>query len=329
MTKFSTGKSGKIIDLRNKKPSAYRAASVSARPANTRSASQIQPRRTSPLRVQRRKARSIIAVVLIVLLGAVAYGIHYASYMPRLTVSAIEVRGAAQVAPTAVQAVAAQELESESFRYIAKDNIFFLPRATIEQNIVAAFPYIKSAQVSRESILATTAIITVEERQPFARWCSESMIDPLDPEGAPEKCYLMDETGFVFADATASSPRPKHAYIFRGALTGEPIGKTYKPGNLPGLLGFLRLLENGGYLPLGVLILDERDFQVPLSAGYYIKGSFGGHPDVMVKNLQLILLADALHGKEAELEYVDLRFGNRVYYKLKGETEVDPAGVAE
>ena len=40
-----------------------------------------------------------------------------------------------------------------------------------------------------------------------------------------------------------------------------------------------------------------------------------------MKNLQLVLSSGPLKGKDSELEYVDLRFNNRVYYKLKGEVE--------
>jgi len=40
-----------------------------------------------------------------------------------------------------------------------------------------------------------------------------------------------------------------------------------------------------------------------------------------VKNLELVLSSDVLKGKTDALEYVDLRFGNRVYYKLKGQKQ--------
>mgnify|MGYP001565319663 CR=1 FL=1 len=37
----------------------------------------------------------------------------------------------------------------------------------------------------------------------------------------------------------------------------------------------------------------------------------------VVRNLELILSSDALQAKLDSLDYVDLRFGNRVYYQLK------------
>lgn len=317
-------KSGKIIDLRNRRPNSNRAPS---REESARSASQIQPRRSSPLRARRRNLRLIIFSILVALLAAIGYGIHYVSYLPVLTIQKIEVRGAEQITPESVRAYVESDLHHDSFRYIAKNNVFFYPKVKIQAGIIANFPHVKTVQISRASLLSTTVDVALVERSAFARWCAQAAqveVADTEIEVFSENCYLMDETGFIFSPATPSSARPTHAYIFRGDITGDPVGKTYKPGNLPGLLALLRLLEGAGYMPQGLTIQDDRDFQVPLAAGFYLKGSFGGHPDVMVKNLQLILLSDALKGKESEIEYVDLRFGNRVYYKLKGETEVEP-----
>jgi hypothetical protein len=36
--------------------------------------------------------------------------------------------------------------------------------------------------------------------------------------------------------------------------------------------------------------------------------------------LSLVLASEALRGKRSELEYVDIRFKNRVYYRFKSDT---------
>ena len=74
---------------------------------------------------------------------------------------------------------------------------------------------------------------------------------------------------------------------------------------------------------------NEQDFETRLSAlsgsektgGFAVRASFGNDGEAVVKNLQLVLSSDVLRGRESELEYVDLRFGNRVYYKLKGREQ--------
>ena len=80
-------------------------------------------------------------------------------------------------------------------------------------------------------------------------------------------------------------------------------------------------LGQAGFTPLGVTVESDTDFSVPLREGFALKASFGESPDELVKNFQLVLASDALQGKESQLEYVDLRFGDRVYYKLLGQDE--------
>ena len=174
------------------------------------------------------------------------------------------------------------------------------------------FPRIKSASLSRASLFSTVMHVSIEERPSFAQWCVSTSL-----------CYLMDDQAFVFALATTSS-QTSSRYIFSGETPGaiasstSPIAYTYASAHFQGLLALLRYLGQAGFSPGGAHIVDDRDFTVPLEEGFYIKASFGADAFGLAKNLKLILTSDALQGKESSLEYVDLRFGNRVYYKVRG-----------
>jgi hypothetical protein len=108
----------------------------------------------------------------------------------------------------------------------------------------------------------------------------------------------------------------------------DPIGETFVGAHMPGIVALLQMLGRAGFNPTGAIVENDQDFWVPLSAdqsgdgqGFYIKASFGENPGSIVSNLQLVLSSDALNGNESELQYVDLRFGDRVYYKLQGANE--------
>jgi len=132
----------------------------------------------------------------------------------------------------------------------------------------------------------------------------------------------MDDGGFVFAENEATSS--PHEYVFEGgvATSSRPIGQSFVPAHLPGILVLLQTLSQAGLPPTGASVDNEQDFSVPLQNGFYVKASFGEDAGLLVKNLQLVLSSDALQGKQAEIEYIDLRFGDKVYYKLKGANEV-------
>lgn len=283
-----------------------------------------------PLRARRRRVRAIKALIVLILLLGAAWGVSYVSYLPQFSVESINVAGAQAVPKDLIANYAWTILKDGSHHFISRGNIFIYPRTVMEHAIVGFFPRIKSAAISRSDYLSTALTITVQERQSFALWCS-------DVGG----CYQMDDGGFVFAEnqEAASSSRSTLQYVFRGGLSTlanatstatstpldtaslNPIGHSFAPAHLPGILVLLRLLGQAGFTPQGATLENDQDFTVPLAEGFTLKASFGSDASTLARNLQLVLSSDALQGREDELEYVDLRFGDRVYYKLKGEEQ--------
>jgi len=295
-----------VIDLRpgrNKKPPKGQTSLFAGRtPGND-----VPPRRPLPLRARRRRARAAVVFGILLALAAVAYAIHYVSYLPLLSVGTVAVSGEQNVPPQLVSDYVQSILDDGSYHFLSRRNIFLYPAKVLERDIVADFPRINSAHVSRPGLFSTELDIAVTEREPFALWCST-------------QCYEMDEGGFIFAQTPSASST---GYIFSGGVaTGTgPIGQFFASTHLPTLMALLTRLGQSGFTPQGATVESDSDFFVPLAQGFALKASFGESPDQLIKNLQLVLASDALLGKESQLEYVDLRFGDRVYYKLKGQAE--------
>ncbi len=264
-----------------------------------------------PLRARRRRVRALVALIVLIAIAALLWLVSYVSYLPRFQVGSIAVVGAQNVPSRLVQAYTETLVHDGVRHFLSQDNIFLMNAKVLGREIVGYFPRIKSAQVDRESMLATALTITVVERTPFALWCSDA-----------NDCYTMDESGFIFASAIASSTEQ---YVFKGSMSisssSNPIGHSFALAHLPGILALLQILSQAGFTPQGATLVNDQDFWVPLKNGFYIKASFGEDAGALVRNLQLILSSDAIQGREDQVEYVDLRFGNRVYYKLKGGSE--------
>lgn len=286
------------------------------------------PRRKMPLKMRRRRVRALWGLALLSLLGAAIYGIHRASYLPHLSINEVLVSGERDVNPEVVRAFVATLLDNGSRPFFSRNNKFLYPRAEIERRTAAAFPRIHSVRVSRPSPMSQTLDVALEEREPFAYWClpdrgSQSGLTAMPAhagQAVADECYLMDEGGFIFAEwgEEATSTRK---YIFRGGVgtSTTPIGHTFIPGRLSGILVLLTYLQQAGFLPLGITVEGEQDFSVPFAEGFRAYASFGRDAMGLVRDLQLILSSSELAGKMDEVDYVDLRFGNRVYFKLKGE----------
>ena len=308
--------SQRVIDLRKRKAGGHLRLPLPVHESG---------RRRSPLRTRRRKVRALIFFGALILAGAIVYGVSFVSYLPRFSIQTIDVKGAKEVAASSISTYVETELSRGSRPLLSRRNIFLYPRASLEKAVTDNFLRIRAAAISRPSLFAQTITVLVGEREPYARWCPSTSAE--DRWG--EECYLMDDGGFIFSQASTSTDAIRTPYVFTGALgTSTPsIGQRFLPGRLAGVLALLDRLGQAGWGAESVSVENERDFEIRLSVmsgsekagGFAVRASFGNDGEAIVKNLELVLSSDVLRGKESELEYVDLRFGNRVYYKLKGE----------
>lgn len=302
--------SRKVVDLRKRKPGSSGRHGAFMRPLSFKEVSSGERAgRRSPLRARRRRRKAIYALALLTLFITLAYGLSWSSYLPQFSIQDIHIVGTKALRPNLVRAYVETEMYSGEFKFISDANIFLFPREEIEQAMIRRVPRIRSVKIMRESLLANAITVSVEERENFAKWC----------EG--ETCFLMGETGFIFAPAT-STEEMRTPYVFRGGIAASSaIGQQYLPNEFPVILGLLERLERASFSPREVVAESERDFSVRLEQGFELRASLGADPGALVKNLELALTSEPIRGRESQLEYIDLRFGNRMYYKFEGRSQ--------
>ncbi len=273
-------------------------------PRQTRHAPMRAVSKPARLRVRRRKQRLLYAVAALVLLGGIVGGLGFLSHAPRLTITDVSVQGAVETPRDAVQNSVESALATTRWKIFSNANIFLYPRTSIEKNLTAAFPRIKSVAVARPSLLAQAVTVSIEERKPYATWCTDT-------------CFLMDDKGVVFA--TSTGEQVEIPWQFSGGLIPhEPVvGQTFLEGRFTDAVHALTVLKDAGYEAESFTVDNETDFSIQLKNGPVIHMLFGHDAEQSVRDLSLALDADSVRGKLTELSYIDMRFGNRVYYKFK------------
>lgn len=259
-----------------------------------------------PRLAERRRRKRLTLFVLLVILGFCIFGALAAlSHHSRVSIHTIEVSGVEKISPEEVRAVAARVLDDGLFHLFSQSNIFLYPKKDLDAELRSAFPRIHDISITRDAFFGQTLRIDIGERAAFAIWCSS-------------ECFLMDRGGFIFARAEGLT---ESGYAFGGGLdeSRSPIGQTFLYGHLKESLALLSLLERAGYAPRGLTVESEQDFSVLLIDGFFILATFEEEEEKLVRRLALALSSDALRGKEADIEYVDLRFGNKLFYKMKGD----------
>lgn len=261
------------------------------------------------LRDKRRRQQMIALCICVLGLLGIVGGLGGASHLERLSIQSVEVHGAQLLSAGDVQQSVRATISPDSFELFSRRNIFLYPRSRIEAELSSAYPRIQTVAVQREALFAQALSVQVKERAPYALWCAGASYTD---------CYVMDREGFVYAKQL--SDRPETQYVFRGgmALEGDPVGQTFLLGRLEKMTELLAYLAQNGYGAEGVHVENDKDFEVPLLRGPVLKISFAADPADLVRNLELALESETLKNTFTSLEYVDLRFGNRVYFKMKG-----------
>jgi hypothetical protein len=103
---------------------------------------------------------------------------------------------------------------------------------------------------------------------------------------------------------------------------GNPLGHSVSSARFPSLQSLVDALGQAGYAVAHADIDKNGDLGFTTQEGFTIYAASGAEPLALVRDLKLVLDSDTLQGKTPDLEYVDLRFGNRVFYKLKGQEAV-------
>jgi hypothetical protein len=295
-----------VIDLRKRR--------VGAALEKTRNLRlELPAHRRSSLRTRRRKLKAFLAFVVLVAAAGFVYGLGAVTYLPKYSINRILVTGAENISPRLVQAFIESKLNDGEYHLLSRENIFLYPKSDITKGISVYFPRILEVKISRKALMAQAVNVIVIERQPFALWCEGINNKQNTTE---TKCFEMDNGGFIFASAATST---YGRTVFTGGLatSSPPIGQTFLPQEFAGVLAFVSRLKEVGLVATGVSVENEKDFAVSLTSGFVVKASFGADAGTLVRNLKDVLSSDALRDKKDTIEYVDLRFGNRVYYKNK------------
>lgn len=261
--------------------------------------------------------------------------VYLAAISPVFKIKEIAVSGNKILETGQIQAVVQNYLSAKIFKIIPQDRLLILASGNLKNKILANFPEIESVQIIK--IPPAKLELTIKERKTAAVWCQTKIIPSPTPEtskpavSAPtsspvikeknvlpesEKCFFMDEGGIIYREAPEMSGsflpifynQSSQVYNLKDQVSASStIGfallakKELRQAEID-LIGFL-IKEKGS--PDLVALTDE---------GWLIYFD-SSRSAVRQINVLESLLNEEIKEKRENLEYVDLRIANRVYYK--------------
>ncbi len=196
-------------------------------------------------------------------------------------------------------------LDEKHLLIIPTDNFFLLKRNEIKMDILENIKTINAVKISFQNLNKIN--IVVSERVAENLWC----------QGDPSKignCFLMDQTGFVFASSTASSSLSEYFGFFTDT---NPIGESYfDSAQFADIQNLMGALNQMGFVPQYFNAADEHTYQVYLKNGGKILLNDEKTFTQSLINLEALVSNGFIKMDEKSLtkiNYIDLQSGNKVF----------------
>lgn len=245
----------------------------------------------------------IIFSILFILLIS---GTVYLSKHPSMKIEEVVVDGEKFVTKDEIQKIIFEETQGDYWFLYSKSNSFIYPRGIIKERIFNDFPSVK--KVNLDFVNNHKIKIEIKEYEPVARWCNDSE--------KPE-CFFLNEDGYVFVKEPLIYSG--EFVTFRGFIEGDYLRSVYiSKDKFQSLEDFIKLVRRLDIHVVEVRSEDAHVFYLTTKSGakLVIDGEDG--VEDTFDNLKTVIERDAINKAQFQnIEYIDLRFGNRVFYKLK------------
>jgi hypothetical protein len=283
---------------------------------------------TSPraLEIQRkrRESRMRFYALLFVMFVSLLIALSYFSYDRHFTLNTINITGEKVIHEEEIQSELETVMSGRHFYLFSKKNSFFYPKDEMHNALVAAFPRIERLEVSRDDF--NTLHIDITERSGTYLYCGGKVPEIKTEVG--ENCYFVNESGYIFDEAPYVSGDVYFKYYIPLATTlNNPVGQEISsPAHFQKLNTFVEKLDSLGFPSTQLVVLSDGTHSL------YVRNPGGttdpkiifksdNDLDIIYENLALSMqkpeFANEIKSKYTTLQYIDLRFKDKVLYKFQ------------
>jgi hypothetical protein len=248
------------------------------------------------------------------ILSFLAATIYIFLFSSLLTISAIDIVGADGLSADSLNRTIVSDMEGKIEGILKRNNFLVADTGSIERDLAQKYKRIKTVEIIKK--FPDRLVVRLQERTPLLIYCSAG------------DCFVMDEDGTAFAKADFQGGELGEKDLI--VLTDES-GKKIVPDDFSMDLGFMRfvldvkdLLDEDGigikkYFSTPILI--SGDLHVEVDAGWKIYFNQESGAKNGVEMLKTVLRESIDEGRINDLEYIDVRLADKVYYKFKNNED--------
>ena len=250
-------------------------------------------------------SRSSLIVVTIVTVGAAIIAVLF--FAKLFDVRAVDVVSSGLIPAGEVENIAWRVLDERRLGIARKNNILLFSPQKIRPVLITAFPRIDSVEIRRTSLHGIE--ITVRERVAVGLWCLS----------VQNQCFYYDADGIAFSEIASTS-----GYLFVPVIDERErtieIGSEVAPDSWrQRIFEVKKILQFGGLNASKFIIPRDalNEFSVVVAEGWKIFYTTNFDVKRQTDNLLAFLKEKISPTEFTNLDYIDLRIEDRIYYKMR------------
>ncbi|OHA01181.1 MAG: hypothetical protein A3C16_04665 [Candidatus Sungbacteria bacterium RIFCSPHIGHO2_02_FULL_51_29] len=281
---------------------------------------------------------------IVIIFFGVGWGVRWGAHHPYFRVHTVSVAGLRGIAESEVRERVWEYLFGSIGYLIPRDNMLVISREGLAEAVRKKFP--KAKEVLIEKHLPDVLAVTIRERDLWGLACSsvggstdETVVaeqEPMSatggiifddedsdvsaevaPRGEARNCLLIDEEGFAFGAFEGLGVGVLPTIYAQGGGSssgGVVVAKTYIDYFLAAREGAAKL--NADLIGLVLDDANPKDYTLLFAGDWRILTPRATDPAVWISQVKTLFETE-LKDRTGAIEYIDLRFGNKVFYKFQ------------
>ncbi len=256
---------------------------------------------------KRRRLISRSSLIVFAILAVCAVVIMVLFFAKLFDVREIKVVSPTLIPARDVEVIAWSVLNRRVLGIPRKNNSLFFSPQKIQSELFQAFPRINLIEIRRNS--THVVVITIHERIATGLWCFSGQ----------ERCFYYDAKGIAFSEIASTSGFlfvPVNDARDRMIEIGNEVAPDFWRENI---LEAKKILQFGGIHASQFFIpLDSfNEFDVKVAEGWKILYNTDFDINRQTDNLLAFLREKISPEERKNLDYIDLRIEDRIYYKMR------------
>ena len=264
----------------------------------------------SKVAVRRRKVRMLQGALALVALVSLVGFLSWASFLNALTIDTILVEGNTHIRSRAIETHVLNATAGAAWGLFSRQNSLTYPRDTLEESLLVAFPKIETVKLTTKPSHQEVRV-AIQERTTYALWCRSALED---------ECYYITDTGFVFEPVEENRGTSTPPYIvFTGGVThvnDSVVRQWVAQDTFTDVVQLLQELKERNVDVTSVAFL-RNDAVLHAREGWELRVALDKDLRATAVNLSAVLDEYDLRNRLTDLQYIDMRFDERVYYKVR------------